>query len=98
MCRLARLREELTAPSVELKLQEFEMIFSVDSACSDIELERTARTACALDKLVDENRLAAMAYYYEGQTGNAYEHIVTSLIAGTTLLGAKGGRLRANVK
>ena len=38
----------------------------------------------ALDKLIEKHNLGSMAYYYEG--AGEYENIVTSVIAGNTLL------------
>jgi L-arabinose isomerase len=86
MCELARLRSELTTAEVSAKLAEFRDKFNVSPECDSAELDRAARTSAALDKLAANHALGSLAYYYEGQPGNEYENIVTSLIAGMTLL------------
>ncbi|HET6452550.1 MAG TPA: L-fucose/L-arabinose isomerase family protein [Spirochaetia bacterium] len=88
MDRLARLRAEVKSPEVVRKLEQFQREFAVSAECEPAELERAARTSCALDRLVADMRLAAMAYYYEGEPGNEHENVVTSVIAGNTLLTA----------
>lgn len=90
MCELHALRSEVSESEIEVKLEEFQQTFLVDDACERVELERAARTSVALDKLVEKHRLGSMAYYYEGAPGNEYENIVTSVIAGNTLLTGKG--------
>lgn len=86
MCELHALREAVTQKQTAGKLDEFKQRFDISPACEPEELERAARTAVALDALVAKHELGSMAYYYEGQPGNAYENIVTSVIAGNTLL------------
>jgi len=49
-----------------------------------------ARTSCALDEMARLHGLGSMAYYYESVDGNPYQDIVTSLIAGNTLLTSRG--------
>ena len=86
MCELRKLRDEITSQEVKDKIREFNEVFEVSSECEQAELERAARTSIALDKLVNHHNLGALAYYYEGTSGNEYENIVTSVIAGNTLL------------
>ena len=86
MCQLKDLRDNVTPAEVAAKLEEFRTTFEVSPECEPQELERAARTSVALDKLVAQNDLGSMAYYYEGVNGNDYENIVTSVIAGNTLL------------
>ena len=86
MCDLARLRGALTSAEVAAKLAVFHEKFVVSAECDGAELERAARTSAALDKLIANHALSSLAYYYEGQPGNEYENIATSLIAGMTLL------------
>ncbi|WP_282035753.1 L-fucose/L-arabinose isomerase family protein [Saccharicrinis aurantiacus] len=89
MCEVKKYRDEATDDEVEAKIQEFHSTFEVVEACEQVEVERAARTSVALDKLVEAHQLGSMAYYYEGETGNDYENIVTSVIAGNTLLTGK---------
>lgn len=90
MCELHALRERVTDAEVAAKIEEFRTAFEVSSECEQAELERAARTSVALDRLVAAHDLGAMAYYYEGAPGNDYERIVTSVIAGNTLLTGRG--------
>jgi len=89
MCELKKLRDEVTDEEVAAKIREFYTAFDVVSECDWMEIERAARTSIALDKLVKNRNLGSMAYYYEGESGNDYENIVTSVIAGNTLLTGK---------
>ena len=86
MDQLKKLRDAVSAASVKEKLSQFHREFAVSAECEKPELERAARTSCALDSLVEDFRLGAMAYYYEGTPGSDHEDVVTSVIAGNTLL------------
>jgi L-arabinose isomerase len=89
MCELKKYRDEVSEAEVRAKIEEFNTAFDVASECEPYEIERAARTSIALDKLVKRRNLGSMAYYYEGESGNDYENIVTSVIAGNTLLTGK---------
>jgi L-arabinose isomerase len=89
MCELKKYRDEVTEEDVKLKIHEFNEVFEVAPECEMKEIERAARTSVALDKLVKMRNLDSIAYYYEGESGNEYENIVTSIIAGNTLLTGK---------
>ncbi|MDC1364809.1 L-fucose/L-arabinose isomerase family protein [Algibacter sp.] len=89
MCELKKYRDAVTAPEIEEKIIEFKNVFEVVDTCEEEELMRAAKTSIALDKLVANHDLGSLAYYYEGETANEYENIVTSVIAGNTLLTGK---------
>ena len=84
MCELFELRQGVTDEEVSEKIAEFNERFDVSPECEQSEIERAAKTSVALDKLIHAHELGSMAYYYEG-VGD-YEDIVTSIIAGNTLL------------
>jgi L-arabinose isomerase len=86
MCELKKYRDQATEADVEAKIREFHNAFDVAPECEKSEIERAARTSVALDKLVQSRNLGSMAYYYEGESGNDYENIATSVIPGNTLL------------
>jgi len=89
MCELKKYRDEATDAEVQAKIREFATAFDVAPECETFEIERAARTSVALDMLIKKRNLGSMAYYYEGESGNDYENIVTSVIAGNTLLTGK---------
>ena len=90
MCELRALRDAVTDEEVRQEVDRFREKFDVSDECDSSELERAAQTSVALHRLVEAHNLGAMAYYYEGQPGNEYENIVTSVIAGNTLLTGSG--------
>ena len=89
MCELKKYRDEVTPAELILKIEEFNSAFDVSPECELAEIERAARTSLAMDALIKNRNLGSMAYYYEGESGNEYENIVTSVIAGNTLLTGK---------
>ncbi|MEN8826536.1 MAG: L-fucose/L-arabinose isomerase family protein, partial [Wenyingzhuangia sp.] len=89
MCEVKKYRDAVTDNEIEAKIAEFKNTFEVVDACEQEELVRAAKTSIALDTLVEHHDLGSMAYYYEGESGNDYEDIVTSVIAGNTLLTGK---------
>ena len=90
MCELKAYRDAATHEEILAKIEEFYTEFSVSPLCNHSEMLRAARTAVALDKLVSKHDLGSLAYYYEGFPGNTYEDMVTSVIAGCTLLTGRG--------
>ena len=89
MCELKKWRDGVTPDEIKGKIEEFHSVFEVAPECTPAEINRAAQTAVALDKLVEAHGLGSMAYYYEGESGNDYENIVTSVIAGNTILTGK---------
>jgi L-arabinose isomerase len=89
MCELKQNRDAVTDEQIKNKIAEFQTAFDVSTECETEEIERAAKTSVALDKLAKNRKLDSLAYYYEGQPGNEYENIVTSVIAGNTLLTGK---------
>ena len=89
MGELKKLRDNVTNDEIHEKVKEFENTFEVVSECEQSELERAAKTSIALDKLIAKHNLSSLAYYYEGLDDAEYQDIITSVIAGNTLLTGK---------
>ena len=90
MDELRELRNSVSEEEISAKTAQFHREFEVSGECDGAEVRRAALTAVALDKLVSRHGLGAMAYYYEGTPGSEHEDVVTSVIAGNTLLTGAG--------
>ncbi len=87
---LAALRRDVSAKQIKHRVAQFKRVFAVQPDCSELELERAAKTSVALDRLVKEHELGSLAYFYSG-TGNAEnEDAISSIILGNSLLTARG--------
>ena len=87
---LRALREAVTDVDTRIMRERFAATFAVQPDCESAELDRAARTAVALERLVDRHRLGSLAYYYEGTGDAGYQDIITSVIPGFTLLTGNG--------
>jgi L-arabinose isomerase len=87
---LTELRSRVSADGVEGRLRAFAESLDVLPECSEVELERAARTSVALDSLLERHRLGAMAYYCKGSGLEANEVTIASIIPGASLATARG--------
>jgi L-arabinose isomerase len=90
MCQLEEIHRAVSDDDIKQKLAQFKADFVVSPECSEKELARAAKTSVALDRLIAQHKLGAMAYYYEGADNTPIRNIATSVIAGNTLLTARG--------
>lgn len=98
MCELARLSEFVTKNEIAEQIEEIKNIFeicdpSIDPLTDFVkedDLAYSARQAVALKKMVNNNKLTALAYYYKSEPQNSYEQLAANLIIGNTLLTSSG--------
>lgn len=98
MCELARLSEAVTDSEIAEQIEEIKGVFkicdpSVDPLTDYVkeeDLVYSSRQAVALKKLVESNKLTALAYYYKSEPNNPYEQLAANLIIGNTLLTSSG--------
>lgn len=62
----------------------------VTSKLTDEDKYQAAKSAVALDKLVDKYNLTGLAYYYEGQPESLHRKVATTFIVGNSILNAQG--------
>lgn len=86
---LTCLRQLVTAEQVANKISEFYFKFDVQEGCAAEEIERAAKTAVALDLLVEKYQLGSLAYYYKGTGVDDNEDTISSIILGNSLLTAR---------
>ncbi len=97
MCELVEYVESATGAEVKAKIAEMREVFEflddspdpVTKPARPEDIEWAARCAVGLDRLVEENNLAGLTYYYAG-LNNVYERVGSNLIVGNTLLTRRG--------
>jgi L-arabinose isomerase len=83
---LAALRRSVTSDAMKQRIAEFREHFNIQSDCPREEIERSALTSVALDRLVELHALGSLAYYYRGVGNPENEDAISSIILGTSLL------------
>ncbi len=87
---VAALREAVTRQEIQDRLTRFAEVFEIQPDCDPEELERSAMTSVALDRLVERHALGSMAYYYKGSGNPANQGVISSIILGNSLLVSRG--------
>ena len=82
--------ENVAEEAIATKLEETRETFEVDESVDEEDLEWSARVSVGLHRLAEDFDLDALAYYYRGTNGSAYERLGAGLILGNSLLTARG--------
>ncbi len=98
MCELAEYVHGATEGEVQDRVDLIRQTFDIREPSNDPltdfvreeDLRLPARCSVALDKLVEQNGLSALAYFYKGERGNEYETLAANLILGNSLLTSRG--------
>ncbi len=98
MDELVKHVESVTDAELEAKIDEINSIFDCpdpgfDPVAVKVEpedVEWPARVAVGMDKLVVENRLTGLAYFYRGLNNSIYERLHAGMIVGNSLLTSQG--------
>lgn len=98
MCDLIDCVHSVTEADIRAKCEEIRSVFDIREPSNDpltdyvkeSDLRLAAQCAAGLDKLVCDNGLSALAYYYKGTNGSEYETVAANLIIGNSLLTSRG--------
>ena len=86
--------EEEIQTKIKLIDEEFDMpepkSDPITTKLTDADKRQSAKTAVALDKLVEKYNLTGLAYYYEGLDGTVQREIASTFIVGNSILNAQG--------
>ena len=83
-------RDAVTDVETQRKIAEIHEYFDIQPDCSPEEIRRAARTAVAMDRLVEKYSLGALAYFYNGNGDPEYVDLISSVIVGASMLTAQG--------
>ena len=98
MCELVNDVMGVTSEEVEHKIAEIHEKFQLmppsyermTTEILDEDVAWAAKVAAGLDKLVADNHLSGLAYYYMGENDNIYERVASNLIIGNSLMTSRG--------
>ena len=92
------LYQQVTEEEINEKIHVIRQEFDIPKPKSDPltkklkeeDLYQAARSAVALDRLVEKYHLTGLAYYYEGTEGSLEQKVVSNFIVGNSLLNGQG--------
>ena len=95
---MVQVYQAVTEEEIQKKIavidEEFEMpdpqSDPVTSKLTDEDKYQAAKSAAALDRLVEKYRLTGLAYYYEGKDNTVQSEVMSTLIVGNSILNAQG--------
>jgi len=87
---LSAMRNAISDEEIHAQVTHFHEVFEVQSDCTADDLNQAARTAVALNHVVEKYKLGSMAYYYKGTGNSENENTMSSIILGNSLLTANG--------
>lgn len=90
MDELSERRRAVSDERAGSRLAEFHDAFDVQEDCPENALLDAARTAVALDDMVENHALGSLAYFYQGSGIDENAASIASIILGTSQLTARG--------